>query len=83
MKHLMYAALTLVSVGIFSVQAKVTVAPVFADNMVLQRELPVVVWGVADPQEEVIVSFAEQKVKTTADGSCVSARCQPQKRIAH
>lgn len=67
MKHLMYAALTLVSVGIFSVQAKVTVAPVFADNMVLQRELPVVVWGVADPQEEVIVSFAEQKVKTTAD----------------
>jgi len=67
MKQVLFAALTLVSAGVLSVQAKVTLAPVFGDNMVLQRELPAAVWGVADPQEEVTVSFAGQTVKAKAD----------------
>lgn len=47
--------------------AKVTTAPPFGDNMVLQRGRPVAVWGRADPGEEVEVSFAGQRVKTAAD----------------
>lgn len=67
MKHVLFAALAVMSAGVLSVQAKVTLAPVFGDNMVLQRELPVTVWGVADPQEEVTVAFAGQNVKAQAD----------------
>jgi len=42
----------------------------FSDHMVLQRELPVQIWGWADPGEEVTVSVAGQSVsvKTGADG---------------
>ena len=47
-------------------EAKVELAPVFADNMVLQREMPVPVWGKADPGEEVTVKFADQSVSTKA-----------------
>ena len=39
----------------------------FSDHMVLQREKPVAVWGTADPDERVAVSFAGQVVETTAD----------------
>ena len=67
MKQVLFAALAVMSAGVLSVQAKVTLAPVFGDNMVLQRELPVAVWGVADPQEQVTVSFAGQSVKAQAD----------------
>ena len=47
--------------------AEVKVAPVFGDNMVLQRELPVPVWGTAAPGEKVSVSFAGQNLETEAD----------------
>ena len=42
----------------------------FSDNMVLQRDLPVKIWGWADPGQEVEVSFAGQKVisKAGSDG---------------
>ncbi|WP_157473693.1 sialate O-acetylesterase [Lentisphaera araneosa] len=40
----------------------------FGDGMVLQRELPVPVWGQADPGEQVSVSFAgQEKTVTTSD----------------
>ena len=48
------------------VAAKVEVAPVFGDDMVLQRELPVTVWGTASAGEVVTVRFAGQEVTTTA-----------------
>jgi sialate O-acetylesterase len=67
MKRMLFAALTVLSAGVLSVQAKVSLAPVFCDNMVLQRELPAAVWGAADPQEEVTVAFAGQSVKAQAD----------------
>ncbi len=41
--------------------AAVSLASVFQDNMVLQREMPVPVWGKADPGENVSVNFAGQK----------------------
>ncbi len=49
-----------------SAQAKVEPAPIFADNMVLQQEREVPVWGKADPGENVTVEFAGQSVSTTA-----------------
>jgi sialate O-acetylesterase len=49
-------------------RAEVRVAPVLGDNMVLQRGLPVPVWGTAAPGEKVSVSFADQVLETTADG---------------
>ena len=40
----------------------------FSDNAVLQRGMPVPVWGTAAPGEKVTVSFAGQTLRTAADG---------------
>jgi len=45
----------------------VTLPNVIGDNMVLQRDLPVPIWGWEEPGEQVIVSFAGQS-KTTLAG---------------
>ena len=47
--------------------ADVQVPPVIGDHMVLQRELPVPVWGTAKPGENVTVSFDGQSVSAKAD----------------
>lgn len=52
-----------------NVFARLTTGPLFTDNMVLQRDKPVVIWGTADPGSEVIVEFAGQKETATADSS--------------
>ncbi len=46
-------------------------AAVFADHLVLQRDMPVPVWGTAAPGEAVTVTFAGQQQSATAaaDGS--------------
>jgi sialate O-acetylesterase len=49
-----------------SVRANVTLSGLFADHMVLQRELPVSVYGTAEPGEKVAVAFAGQKKSVTA-----------------
>jgi len=53
------------------VRAEVRVHHVFDNNMVLQREKPVRVWGWAEPGEAVTVQFAGQMktVTTQADGT--------------
>lgn len=48
----------------FSVQANVTLPTFFSDNMVLQRNVQIPVWGLADANEKVEVKFHNQ-VKTT------------------
>ena len=48
-------------------EAEVRLAPVFGDKMVLQREMPVRVWGFADPRETVTVRFADQKKTVIAE----------------
>ena len=47
--------------------AAVSLAPLFTDGAVLQREKPVPVWGTADAGEKISVAFADQKLSTTAD----------------
>lgn len=46
--------------------ADVKMPEVFTNNMVLQRELPVPVWGTAAPGEKVSVAFAGQILSTVA-----------------
>ena len=59
-----YAALCLAPCGLW---AKVIPAPVFSENMVLQRGMKVPVWGKADPGETVTVEFAGQTRTTQAN----------------
>ena len=49
--------------------ADVKLPGVFGDHMVLQREMPVPVWGWADPAEQVTVTLGEQSKTATADGA--------------
>lgn len=46
---------------------------IFSDNMVLQQQLPVVVWGWAESGEKVTVKFGRQKkqLKQVARGNGV------------
>jgi len=50
-----------------SAHADVQLASIFGDSMVLQCELPVPVWGWADPGEEVSVSLGDQIKTAKAD----------------
>ncbi len=63
MKRIIIAAAALAAMG---AEAKVTMGTPFADGMVLQRGRNVPVWGWADAGESVTVTFAGQKLKTTA-----------------
>ena len=66
MKKLVVVA---VAAAVVVVQAKVKLAAPFADGMVLQREMPVRVWGTADAGEKVHVVFADAYVNAEADGT--------------
>jgi sialate O-acetylesterase len=48
-------------------QAEVKLPAIFSDHAVLQRDMPVPVWGWAAPGEEVTVSIAGQTHKAAAD----------------
>ncbi|MET0263387.1 MAG: sialate O-acetylesterase [Rariglobus sp.] len=45
----------------------VSLAPLFSDGAVLQREKPVPIWGTASAGEKITVTFAGQSLATTAD----------------
>jgi sialate O-acetylesterase len=47
--------------------ADVRLPRIFGNQMVLQRELPVRVWGTADPAEKVTVSIGKNESSATAD----------------
>ena len=47
--------------------ADVRLPAVFGDHMVMQRQMPLPVWGWADPGEEVRVEFAGQTAEATAN----------------
>lgn len=48
--------------------AKVSLPYFFSDNMVLQRDGRIPLWGFANPGEKVTVNFKNQTKKTVADG---------------
>lgn len=47
--------------------ADVRMPALFTPHMVLQRDMPVPIWGWADPQEEVTVELGDQRKVATAD----------------
>ncbi|MDQ2800818.1 MAG: sialate O-acetylesterase, partial [Armatimonadota bacterium] len=56
----------LVYVGVSPVYADVHLPALFADNMVLQRETPIPIWGKADPGEKVTITLDGDQATTTA-----------------
>ena len=54
---------------LFSANAARAVEPalIFSDQMVLQRDVSVPIWGQAEPDEQVTVDFAGQSKRATAD----------------
>jgi sialate O-acetylesterase len=47
-------------------QAEVRLAPVITDHAVLQRDVPIHVWGDASPEEKITISFHNQTIATSA-----------------
>ena len=52
-----------------TLSAKVKLPKIFSSDMVLQRDKPIVIWGWADPGEQVTLNFINQSYKTTASPS--------------
>ncbi len=64
----LFAALLLTKSPLFAAEKQpLELASLFVDGAILQREMPVPVWGWAAPGAKVSVSFAEQKKTATAD----------------
>lgn len=59
--------------------ADVRLPGLFSNNMVIQQDLPVPVWGWADENEEVTVQFRDQRVSTVAKNGKWSVRLAPLK----
>jgi sialate O-acetylesterase len=53
--------------GYSNVYAKLSVAEIFSNHMVLQRNKNIKIWGEAKPNEEILISFANQKTKAKAN----------------
>ncbi len=60
------AATVAIVAGAATAVAEIKMPAVFSNDMVLQRDLTVPVWGAAAPGEKVRVAFAGQKLSTTA-----------------
>lgn len=51
---------------VWAARADVKLHGLFSDNMVLQQNVPITIWGWADDGEEVTIHFRNQEVKTMA-----------------
>jgi len=49
------------------VHADIKLPGVFTDNMVLQRDMPIKIWGWADKQEKITITFLNETVEVKAD----------------
>ncbi|MCK5852790.1 hypothetical protein KAH27_07150, partial [bacterium] len=63
----MKSFLIIIIFAAFNVCAQLTLPSIFSDNMVLQRDMKIPVWGKSAPEEQVGVWFHGQKRITTAD----------------
>ncbi len=50
----------------FTVNAEIILPQIFSDNMVLQCQMPIKIWGKATPSTKVGVEFSEQKAECVA-----------------
>ncbi|SKB71076.1 sialate O-acetylesterase [Salegentibacter holothuriorum] len=56
---------TLLILSFFPAFAQLQIADVFTDNMMLQREKPIRVWGAGNPGEKIRVNFLDETAKTS------------------
>lgn len=49
-------------------QTKVSLPTIFSDNMVLQRDKPIQVWGWSNPEELITISFGDKKADAKKKG---------------
>ncbi len=64
-----FTAVCVMFVAVFAgfAAGAVTVDKMFSDHMVLQRDMPVPVWGAAKPGEKITVAFRDQTKQAQAD----------------
>lgn len=67
MKRVLVLLLVVAAMPLTALQADVKLPQIFDNNMVLQREKPLAVWGWADAGEDVTVSVAGQTKSTKAN----------------
>ncbi len=48
-------------------KADVKLPAIIGDNMVIQRDTKASIWGFADPEEKVTITFEDQKAEAIAD----------------
>ena len=68
-RRCLIAALGALLSSVAPVQADVRLPEVISNNMVLQKDIPLPIWGWADPGEEVTVTLGDSSAKSTADGA--------------
>ena len=61
------ASVVVVLAGAVPLAAEVRLPRVFGSKMVLQRDLPLPVWGWADPGEKVVIRLKDNEASATAD----------------
>lgn len=66
---LRYCLLFFLGCALAPVQAEIRPASIFTDHMVLQRDLPIPVWGTAAPEEKVTVKLAGESTTVQADAA--------------
>jgi sialate O-acetylesterase len=62
-----YLFLLVIFISSISINAQVITSKIFTDNMVLQRNTPIPVWGTAKANEKIEIRFNKQIKKTKAD----------------
>ena len=53
--------------GMAAMHSKVTMPSIFADDMVLQQQTEVALWGTAKPNSKVVITTTWSKTKTVVD----------------
>ena len=76
--------LLLVLLSCATLGAQVTLPKILSSHMVMQRDLPVHVWGMAAPEEDVRVSFrGETRTPRPADWAAGASTSSRARRAAH
>lgn len=57
----------LIFINILNVDAQIRLPKLISDNMVLQRDKPIRIWGWASPKEKITLTLNKNKYKTTTD----------------
>ncbi len=78
--RLLTLTVVLLAAGATEAPAELRLPAIFSDHMVLQQEMPLTVWGWAEPGVRVDVAFRAQRVTATADRDGLwSAALAPEK----